>query len=248
MTSWSSGGVILTRALRAAAREITIDRKHRLPRRWSNGELRRIGRHLGGDVVNVSAWKDEDKEGGHYRDYFPAAKSYRTTNYVAEARGWQGREGEIFLDLEAPLDPKLKGGFDVVFNHTTLEHVFEFVRAFDNLCEMSRDAVVIVVPFLQPMHADYGDFWRCSPLALKRLFERNGMEIVYCSHNEHWLTAVYLFAVAARQPERWRPLFGNEFNIHTSSPVDGLDSFVGAHAIPNLGFGLARALSSIFRR
>src|SRR5687767_4129918 len=48
----------------------SVDRKFRAARIWSNQELKTITPHCKGAVINVSAWKDEDKEGAHYKDYF----------------------------------------------------------------------------------------------------------------------------------------------------------------------------------
>jgi hypothetical protein len=43
-----------------------------------------------GNVCNVSAWRDQDKQGGTYKEYFSNAKSYSVTNYHdSEARGFQ---------------------------------------------------------------------------------------------------------------------------------------------------------------
>lgn len=146
-----------------------IDRIFRLPRIWSNRELRKFSHLFTGDVVNVSGWKDEDKEGERYKNYFQNASSYSLTNYVAEARGFQGYEDEIFLDLSKPIPAELHGKFDVVFNHTVLEHVFEVNQAFENLCNMTRDILIVVVPFLQEMHGEYGDYWRFTPQAMKNV-------------------------------------------------------------------------------
>ncbi|PVV17363.1 MAG: hypothetical protein B6D74_18335, partial [gamma proteobacterium symbiont of Ctena orbiculata] len=82
---------------------IFIDRVHRLPRLWSNRELSKYANLFKGSVVNVSGWMDIDKEGRHYRDYFINASEYQITNYKEEARGFQGMENEIFLDLESEL-------------------------------------------------------------------------------------------------------------------------------------------------
>jgi hypothetical protein len=191
-------------------------RVSKLARRWSNVELRRFAGWFAGDVVNVSAWKDEDKSGAHYADYFTQKSSYTITNYKAEARGLHGAAGELFLDLEAPLDPALAGRFDVVFNHTVLEHVYEFQAAFANLCALSRDAVIIVVPWLQPYHGDYGDYWRFSPLAVKRMFEANGMTPLYISFNEEAFASVYVFAIGTKQPERWRARFPEPVSIENA--------------------------------
>lgn len=189
----------------------------KIARRWSNTELEKFSGWFSGDVVNVSAWKDEDKQGRHYADYFPNKASYTITNYKAEARGVQGAPGEIFLDLEAPIAGDLAGRFDVVFNHTVLEHIYEAQTAFSNLCAMSKDLVIIVLPWLQPYHSDYGDYWRFSPLAIKKMFEANGLEPLYISFNEHPFTSVYAFAIGSKQPERWRARFPEPFSIKNAA-------------------------------
>jgi hypothetical protein len=188
-------------------------RVSRLARRWSNAELRRVAGWFPGDIANVSGWKDEDKEGAHYADYFTQKASYTITNYKHEARGLQGSPGELFLDLEAPLDPALTGRFDVVFNHTVLEHIYAFQTAFTHLCAMSRDVVIVVLPWLQPYHSDYGDYWRFSPLAAKRMFEANGLLPLYLSFNEDAFASVYVFALGAKHPERWRDRFPDPIAI-----------------------------------
>jgi len=191
-----------------------VDPVHRVPRLWSNRELARIAHLFDGDVVNVSAWRDEDKDKRRYRDYFKKARSYALTNFRAEMRGFQGAEGEIFLDLEQALPTELGGAFDVVFNHTTLEHVYEFRQAFANLCAMSRDVVIAVVPWLQPYHSDYGDYWRFSPLAVARLFEENGLTPARIVWNRNKNTSVYVFAVGVRDAERWREAFEFDCSEH----------------------------------
>ena len=226
-----------------------LDRKSKLPRFWSNRELERFASLFAGDVVNVSAWQDQDKEGRRYRDYFANARSYSLTNYEAEARGFQNAPGEIFLDLEKALPEDLRGRFDVVFNHTVLEHVYEVRTAFRNLCALSRDAVVLVVPFLQPMHGHYGDFWRFTPLTLKRLFEDEGFALLYSSFNSHRAAAVYLFAIASRKPEDWAGKIGNAFTYAEPQPArDDYPAFVGAHALPNSAYALSLPFRKLWRR
>jgi len=223
-----------------------VDRKYRLPRIWSNRELDRFAGLFFGDVVNVSAWKDVDKEGRHYHDYFTNARSYSITNYRSDARGFQGVDGEIFLDLTAPLPADLSQRFDVVFNHTVLEHIYELHRAFQNLCSMSRDIVILVVPFLQQMHTKYGDYWRFTPLALERMFKQNGLSMMYCSFNSHRLASVYLFAIASRLENRWHDKIPLSIShVDPRRPMDGLEPFVGCHAIPNPLFTLRRLIGRV---
>ena len=219
------------------------DPVHRVPRLWSNRELSRIGALFEGDVVNVSAWRDEDKNGRLYRDYFPRARSYALTNFRADMRGMQGWEGEIFLDLEQPLPHTLQTAFDVVFNHTTLEHVYEFRAAFANLCAMSRDAVIVVVPWLQPYHSHYGDYWRFSPKAVARLFDENGYTPARIVWNADPGASVYVFAVGVREPARWRHAF--EFDCHPQREdfLALTDNYAGRAALPKSMIQHARALA-----
>jgi len=208
------------------------DSRFRLPRMWSNIELKKIAPLFHGDIVNVSAWRDEDKEGGFYRDYFKNAKSYTLTNFKSEARGFQGVENEIFLDLTADLPVELEQRFDVVFNHTTLEHIFEVDKALNNLCKLSKDVVIVVVPFLQEMHAEYGDYWRFTPLAMQKMFEKYAYEVVHLTFNKNPGSSVYVLAVAVRNGLRWRG--NNLFRIE-----DGLsnerksETVIGFNALPN---------------
>ena len=181
-----------------------VDRKYHVARRWSNLVLRKIAPLFTGEVVNVSGWEDRDKEGGTYAEYFTAKTAYFRTNYSGHY-GFQGDNGEIGLDLTADLPESLKGRFDVVFNHTTLEHVFEVRKAFANLCAMSRDAVIVVVPFSQIQHESdsYGDYWRLTPSCLRKLFEENGLTVVYEAESPAKNAAVYLLFVGSRLPKRY---------------------------------------------
>lgn len=190
-----------------------MDKKFRVPRVWSNHELKKFARLFHGSVVNVSGWADSDKEGAKYRDYFANASEYWITNYKPEARGFQGdQENEIFLDLTTPL-PEDFPRYDVVFNHTVLEHIFEVNTAFCNLCSLSNDIVITVVPFLQEQHADYGDYWRFTPLAVDKLFKQNGLNTIYINANDHADASVYVFAIASRHPEMWKNLSAHTDNI-----------------------------------
>jgi hypothetical protein len=75
-----------------------MDKKFRVPRVWSNQELKKFAPLFKGSIVNVSAWKDWDKENKRYKDYFSSAAEYWMTNYQGE-RGFQGNfENEYFLD------------------------------------------------------------------------------------------------------------------------------------------------------
>ncbi|MBX2898794.1 MAG: hypothetical protein KF775_04065 [Cyclobacteriaceae bacterium] len=204
------------------------DQRFRIPRLWSNIELKKYAPSFYGDIVNVSAWQDKDKEGGYYRDYFINAKSYSITNYKAEARGFQGAEHEIFLDLERELSENLLAKYDVVFNHTTLEHIFDINLAFSNLCKLSKDIVIVVVPFLQEMHGEYGDYWRFTPLAVSKLFAKNGLQLLHLKFNKHPNSSVYIFAIASKKPDNW--LNVTDFEIELGLGVPKGEMVIGYNA------------------
>ncbi len=190
-----------------------IDRKFRIPRIWSNKELAKFAELFYGRVVNVSGWRDQDKQGRTYRDYFSNAAEYILTNYKSEARGYQGNlDNEIFLDLSLPIDAALYDQFDVVFTHTVLEHIFEVDVAFENLCRMTRDIVILVVPFLQEQHGSYGDYWRFSPQAVDRLFEKNGLKTLYINCNDYRNASIYVFAIGGKIPEKWKAIVDHQNN------------------------------------
>lgn len=199
---WVRGAAALFGAMRGRAEN---------PRAWSNTELRRLGVLFSGDVINVSAAADQDKQGGRYRDYFPRAASYTVSNY-RRYFPTPGPERELVLDLDVPLaDEKLKGGFDAVFSHTVLEHVFDMDTAVGNLCALSRDAVITVVPFIQAFHCEdpgyYSDYWRFTPVALEKLFARHGFSTLYVTWNETPLENIYIFHIASRLPGKWGAFF-----------------------------------------
>lgn len=185
------------------------------PRRWSNTELRRIAPVFEGDIVNVSGWKDEDKEGGTYRGYFTRARSYTVTNYWGSRERNDGIEEALFLDLEGDLPPEFERRYDVAFSHTVLEHIFDVRTAVRNIARMTRDAAILVVPFMQDEHytdALYGDCWRFTPCGLRRMLEESGLSIVYMNSNDTIWYPIYLCCVASKSPEQWRGRFGPEYD------------------------------------
>ena len=199
-------------ALLSALKRQTIEimkrarKNHVRPRNWSNAELRKFAPLYTGKAINVSGWKDEDQTGGHYRAYFSNADGYFVSNYQGD-RGQQQREGEIFLDLTGDLPEELRGQFQAVFNHTTLEHVYDINKAVANICALSHDTVILVTPFLQQVHYEpgsYGDYWRPTPMCVEKMLQDNGFEVVYQSTNDNDWYIVYVFTVASKQPQNWR--------------------------------------------
>ncbi len=198
--------------------KLFLDRSFRLPRIWSNSELRKIAPVMRGDVINVSGWKDLDKQGGRYKDYFINADRYFISNYSG-FRGVQGSKAEINIDLTASLPDDLVNKFDVVFNHTTLEHILDVNLALKNLCLLSKDIVIVVVPVAQEQHESesWGDYWRFMPLSLRSLFTAFGLSVVYESVSKYRNAGVYLFMIASYHPEKWRRVLPSSEKISNAA-------------------------------
>jgi len=180
-------------------KEFFSERRYRRARLWSNRALHKYAKLFKGEIANISGWKDSDKAGAYYKDYFINAEKYFITNHGNHAKNSTNNE-QIFLDLEKPLPPELIKRFDVVFNHTVLEHVFNINVAFQDLCDLAREAVILIVPFVQIQHAtgSYSDYWRFTPLCIERLFKLNKYTLVICEHNNNFNAATYLLCIGIR--------------------------------------------------
>lgn len=202
----------------------------RRPRLKTNVMLSKFSSLFFGSVLNVSGSNDSDKScslynyyfsdydsGKRYKDYFSAASSYLVSNYPNDETVIDIPQDEQFmLDLEADLPGEYIEQFDVVFNHTVLEHVFDIFKAFENLCALSRDVVILVVPQAQKIH-DYGrgyaDYWRMTPFAVERLFDKYGFTILHRDATGGFSESIYLFYIASKKPERWRNHFDEVCSI-----------------------------------
>ena len=195
-----------------------LDKSFIRPRNFSNKMLRLYAPFFNGDVINVSGWKDEDGEGGNYKSYFTNANNYTISNVKGHKKGLGSagpRYREVELDILQEIPNSLKGGFDVVFNHTTLEHIYDFPSAFRHLCELSRDTVIIAVPVMQQIHqnADFGDYWRPTTMAIARMFLENGLEPLVIKCNDQPFAPVYCFAIGSRKPHSYKGKFAEELDF-----------------------------------
>lgn len=196
----------------------------RRPRLKSNILLARYAHLFSGDIINVSGSNDSDKNctlrsyyssdfdtGRRYKKYFCNASSYTVSNYPGDLTNINlPAEGVISLDLEQDLPTDLISKYDVVFNHTVLEHVFDIFTAFKNLCLISKDVVILVVPQAQKLHdysRGYSDFWRMTPFSVERLFELNGFTVLFRESTCGFSESIYLFYIASKKPYHWRKYF-----------------------------------------
>ena len=89
---------------------------------------------------------------------------------------------------------------------------------------MAKKAVIIVVPFVQEVHYKegvYWDYWRPTPLAIKRMFEENGFEMLYYASNNMEFTNTYLLCVGVRKEytDEYKMLDNRPHNYYAGSWV-----------------------------
>lgn len=204
---------------------------------FTNEMLRQYGPVFSGDIVNVSGWDDRDTEGGFYRNYFPKKKRYVVTNAPKMGKGYGSMKNseieEIALDLEKVLPGDMKRRFDVVLNISTLEHVFDIQTAFANLCALSRDSVILVIPAIQQIHvADYGDYWRMTTLGVVKMFQKHGFTPLVIKTNDQPFRPVFIFAIAVRDPQRYQGKISTVIDLEMGAKLYG--SSLKERYIPHL--------------
>lgn len=82
---------------------------------------------------------------------------------------------DIFHDLEKPL-PLSDASYDHVLLINVLEHIFEYQALLSEACRVVRPggSIVIVVPYLFPVHPSPDDFHRLTKTALERALQKAG--------------------------------------------------------------------------
>jgi hypothetical protein len=174
----------------------------REPRLWSNKKLRMYAKHEGGIVINLSAGDDCDKDGDLYRNYFTSCESYSTTNYsLGSYRGLRD-DDSYECNLEEDDNKLVASGLkaDLIFCHTVLEHIYNVEAAFKTISNLSRESVVIIVPFSQTYHPSnsFDDFWRFTPAILVRKFRELGFNSFYHDCNYKSSKSIYVYFHARR--------------------------------------------------
>jgi hypothetical protein len=215
-------------------------------RLWSNDCLRHIGTELTDckSVVNVSGWKDSDKEGGFYRSYFPHAARYSVSNHPLDDKKGVLTGRGVALDLEQELPEELKSSCDVALNHTVLEHVRNPWFAFRQIVRMARVGVITIVPFKQPLHfepGNFGDYFRFSPMALREMYEKEGLVPVHEAFSRGF-NSVYVVCFGTR------PEFSNNYPaLSTCLEYQNINHTLGhsgpSDLLKSVGSRLLRALA-----
>lgn len=183
-------------------------------RRWSNTALKDMVRSMEGyaSVINVSGWRDEDKQGRFYREYFPDAVEYLVTGYDSDTE--RSATDAPIVDLMDPNTVKVSA--DVAFTHTVLEHVPNPHLAVTTLARIARTYILTVVPVVQGFHfspGNYGDYFRFMPHSMAYMLEANGFQVERVAIGPRYSYTKYMVCLASRS----EPINVNSGQVDVSS-------------------------------
>ena len=131
-------------------------------------EANRIFRHwaepLTGRVLSIGSGHDQDKEGRTYREYFPNASTYHTSEPVPSPHC------DLVVDV-MDMGDIADGAYDAIFWSGVLEHVCNPFVAVDECYRVlsSGGTFLLGVPFAQPLHRMPQDYWRFTESAVIHL-------------------------------------------------------------------------------
>lgn len=121
---------------------------------------------LSGSVLDV---------GGSKKSAYPSLMqgSYTLTTVNIDPKALP----DITADLERPL-PLPAAGYDVALLINVLEHIYEYRQLLRECVRVLKPdgRMVIVMPFLFPVHPSPRDFWRFTHEALRRECEEAGLQ------------------------------------------------------------------------
>ena len=92
-----------------------------------------------------------------------------------------------------------------------VEHVFDVSKAFENMCLLSKNFVILIVPQFQMIHdyhRGYKDYWRFTPFVIDELFKRNNYTVLFRETTYGFSESNYLFYIATkRNAENYKKYF-----------------------------------------
>jgi len=124
-----------------------------------------------GDILSIGSADDRDGRGRRYRDYFPHARSYTTSEVTPGA--------DLVLDVRS-MPSIADGAYDAIFCSGVLEHVDDCHAAVAECYRVLRPGglFLVRVPFNQRLHRVPQDFWRFTPYGLQYLLRAFTIEAI----------------------------------------------------------------------
>ena len=163
-------------------------------RKVANKWLHHNCKDIQGKVLSMGSGNDADREGDYYRNYFPMASSY-TTSEVSETF-----KCDLTIDVRSM--PEVEDeSYDCIFCSGVLEHVDNYQAGLDELTRILKTGgtLLLGLPFRQAIHMSPHDFWRFTEYGINHLLKksyqiidmvpidaRRGMEFPYA----YWVNAI----------------------------------------------------------
>ena len=119
-----------------------------------------------GTILSIGSGDDSDGEGRKYRDYFPGATSY-TTSEVVPMEGC-----DLVIDVRS-MPEMTSSSYDCIYCSGVLEHVDEFRKGFDEITRILKPGGILLLglPFRQAIHMAPQDFWRFTEYGIRYLLK-----------------------------------------------------------------------------
>lgn len=165
------------------------------PRRLSNIWLNKACKPITGRVLSIGSGNDRDGQGSFYKNYFPQASSYTTSEYPIQGNC------NLCLDVQ-DMSSLTDDSYDCIFCSGVLEHVHNFYKALDEITRvLSKDGILLLgLPFNQAIHMPPHDYWRFTKHGILYLLEERyaiiEIEEIGGAPNGHpatyWIKAVKL--------------------------------------------------------
>lgn len=130
--------------------------------RWLAGQCATIT----GKVLSIGSGTDVDAQGRHYRDYFPLASHYVTSDVTPGC--------DLILDARSV--PEISdGAYDCIFCSGVLEHVDDYQAALAEITRILRPGGVLLLglPFRQALHGAPQDYWRFTEYGIRHLLRES---------------------------------------------------------------------------
>ena len=133
-------------------------------RRDSNRWLLRHGEDIGGAVLSIGSGNDTDGTGMQYRDYFPQASSYTTSEIIPDLAA------DLVLDVRS-MPEITNDSYDCVLCSGVLEHVDNYQQGMSEITRILKSGGILLIglPFRQAIHMSPNDFWRFTEHGIRYL-------------------------------------------------------------------------------